>query len=96
MMSYVEKQDQSHGVQQSEGDLNWLGYLVRLTNDTPAKKIALNESLKQKKENIRRSPTTWIELIEKDLSTVNIKIDIKTKSIKDWKRIVKDIMVESR
>ena len=53
---------------------------------------------------------TWIELIEKDLSMLNIKLDIETNtaektmnslgkltaSRKDWKRIVKDIMAENR
>ena len=50
---------------------------MRLKNHTPTK-IALNESLKQTKKEIGRPPLTWIKLIEKDLSKVNIKINIET------------------
>ena len=82
---------------------------MRLKNDTPAK-IALDESLKQTKKKIGRPPLTWIKLIEKDLSTINIKINIETStaekiievlekltaSKKEWERIFRDIMVENR
>ena len=82
---------------------------MRLKNDTPAK-IALNESLNQRKKNIGRPLLTWIKLTKKDLSILNIKLDIETNtaentmnslgeltaSRKDWKRIVKDIMAGNR
>ena len=50
---------------------------MRLKNDTPAK-IALEESLKKTKKKVRRPPATWIKLIEKDLSLINIQLHIES------------------
>ena len=78
-------------------------------NDTLAKK-ALEESLKKTKKKVGRPPTTWIKLIEKDLSLINIQLNIEsnpaeetlqvlheiTANRKKWRRIVKDIIAENR
>ena len=72
--------------------------------------IALEESLKKTKKKVGRLPITWIKLIEKDLSLINIQLNIEsnppektlnvldeiTADRKDWKQIVKDIMAEYR
>ena len=87
--------------------LNWLGHLMRLHKQTPAR-IALNESLKPNKK-VGRPTTTWIKLIEKDLATVNININVYSDPVektlktleeittdrKKWKKIVKYIMAEN-
>ena len=49
--------------------LNWLGHLVRLPSETPAKQ-ALLEGLKLSKRKRGRPPLTWIKLIKQDLSPV--------------------------
>ena len=87
--------------------LNWIGHLMRLNKQTPAR-IALSESLKPNKK-VGRPPNTWLKVIEKDLATVDINIDVYkdpaektlktleeiTTDRKKWKKIVKDIMAEN-
>lgn len=89
--------------------LNWLGHLMRLHKHTPARR-ALEESLQPSKKNLGRPPITWTKLIEKDLATVNIElntnkntVDTTVKTLEDltadrikWKKIVKNIMAETR
>ena len=62
------------------------------------------------KKKVRRPPTTWIKLIGKDLSLINIQLNIEsnpaektsqvlheiTANRKNWRRIVKDIIAEIR
>ena len=81
---------------------------MRLKNDTPTK-IALDESLKKTKKKVGRPPATWIKLIEKDLSLINIQLHIEsnpaektlkvleeiTANRKNWRRIVKDTIAEN-
>ena len=45
--------------------LTWLGHLMRLHKNTPARR-ALNESLQPIKKKVGRPPITWIKLIEKN------------------------------
>ena len=46
--------------------LTWLGHLLRLPNDTPARK-AFREALKPTKRPRGRTIGTWISTIKKDL-----------------------------
>lgn len=55
--------------------LSWLGHLMRLDPDVPARR-ALEEALKPTKKKKGRPPTTWISVIQKDLKNKNIDIDL--------------------
>ena len=46
--------------------LSWVGHLLRLDEDTPAR-LALREACKEVKRNIGKHKLTWIEVIKKDL-----------------------------
>ena len=62
------------------------------------------------KKKVGRPPTTLIKLIEKDLSLINVQLNIEsnpaektlqvlheiTANGKNWRRIVKDIIAENR
>ncbi len=59
--------------------LNWLGHLMRLDPETPARN-ALNELLENNsKKPPGRPPTTWIQIIKQDLALGDIHINIKNK-----------------
>ena len=84
--------------------LNWLGHLMRLPPETPAR-ISLYEALRTTKRKRGKAKTTWLKVIEKDLSG-NVKLDVFkdpaeitiTKLInvtgdrKVWRTIVKNTM----
>ena len=53
--------------------LNWLGHLMRLPPETPAR-ISLHEALRTTKRKRGKAKTTWLKVIEKDLSG-NVKLD---------------------
>ena len=86
--------------------MNWLGHLMRLKEETPARK-ALFEALKIEKRKVGRPPTTWLKLIEKDLEAVNIRLNTNhanpeeiidilvelTEDRKKWSKMIRDIMV---
>ena len=52
--------------------LNWLGYLIRLSPETPAR-ISLYEALRTTKRKRGKAKTTWLKVIEKDLNG-NVKL----------------------
>ena len=84
--------------------LNWLGHLMRMQTDTPAR-IALKEALQPKTKKRGKSQTTWLKTIEKDLAHT-IEVDIYHCSAEEitsrfesvtldrntWKSTVKNIM----
>ena len=86
--------------------LSWLGHLMRLDNETPAKK-ALIEYIKPGKKKIGRPKTTWVYQIYKELKNdcnINdINFENETTMIKDldiickdrirWKNIMRSIML---
>ena len=55
--------------------MNWLGHLMRLHPETPARK-ALTEFLRPTKKTRGRPPLTWIKLMKQDLEEANIHINI--------------------
>ena len=70
----------SHTIQQRR--LSWLGHLLRLNEETPAK-IALREALQPQ-------PRTWLQTIKNDITELNIvqtseneKIDSIIKKVKN-------------
>ena len=89
--------------------LNWLGHLMRLDEGTPVRK-AFQESLTDVKRKIGRPALTWTKVIEKDLASVGIDIDVYgeppertveklvelTGNRNEWRGIVRDIMVVNR
>ena len=54
--------------------LNWLGHLMSLPLETPAR-ISLCEALRTTKRKRGKAKTTWLKVIEKDLSG-NVKLDV--------------------
>ena len=55
--------------------LSWLGHLMRLNSDTPARK-ALDEALVPQTRKRGKPKTIWLNTIKKDLEKRNIKIDL--------------------
>ena len=82
--------------------LNWLGHIMRLEKDTPAR-IALYEHLVPTQNKRGRPKTTWMKTIKKDLDpitsidlnnnneTINI-LENLTEDREQWKIIVKLLM----
>ena len=58
--------------------LNWLGHLMRLDTETPARK-ALTEFLTPSKHPRGRPKATWLSIIKTDLQKININLDLKNK-----------------
>ena len=57
--------------------LNWLGHLMRMDTQTPARK-SLTEALTPAKKKRGKPPMTWLKVIEKDIQpvvTLNIHTD---------------------
>ena len=71
--------------------LNWLGHVMRLPANTPAR-MALNEHLRHNKGKKGRPKSTWMRTIKKDLEVADIFIDINDKSqtINTLEEITKD------
>ena len=57
--------------------LSWLGHLLRLPLETPAR-LALNEALKPSRKHRGRPPMTWIKSVMKDLTNLNILSESET------------------
>ena len=55
--------------------LSWLGHLLRLDENTPAR-IALREACKVVKGKIGRHKLTWIELVKKDFRGSRLNLDV--------------------
>ena len=84
--------------------LNWLGHLMRMEKETPARK-SLTEALTPAKKKRGKPPMTWLKVIEKDIQpvvTLNIHTDTAetitnklinvTEDRKRWTQRIKDIM----
>ena len=84
--------------------LKWLGHLMRLPEETPAR-ISLHEALRETKRKKGKPKTTWLKLIESDLKG-HVKLDIYkeeaektllkltevTRDRNTWDEIIKNIM----
>ena len=89
--------------------LDWIGHLMRLNKKTPVR-LALYESLKPVQRKRGRPCSTWIKIIEKDLSLVDIKLNLNkttpdetiatleglAEDRRKWRSLVKDIMAVNR
>jgi hypothetical protein len=76
--------------------LNWLGHLLRLPDETPAKQ-ALEEYRKPTKKPRGKPKTTWMSQIKSDMNDINITFDLDhvTKLANDraaWRSLVKRAM----
>ena len=71
--------------------LKWFGHLMRLDENTPARK-ALSVALIQSKRPRGRPKFTWLELMQKQLQEINLKWEEASQLAKDrkkWKDILK-------
>ena len=59
--------------------LDWLGHLMRLDKKTPVR-LALYESLQPVQRKRGRPCSAWMNIIEKDLSLVVIKLNLNKKN----------------
>ena len=89
--------------------LNWLGHLMRLDERTPVRR-SLEESLTDVRRKIGRPCLTWIKVVEKDLESVDINLDLNkstpsetlrklvnlTADRNKWRKKVRDIMAVNR
>ena len=83
--------------------LNWLGHVMRLPVETPAR-LALNEHLRSVQNKQGRPKTTWVKTIKKDLEVANININLKnrletintleeiTRQRQEWRKLTKILM----
>ena len=83
--------------------LTWLGHMMRLHRETPARK-AFEEYLREIKRPQGRPQTTWMQTIRQDLSKIGIKLDLSngtktlnkladlTQNRTDWSNIVKHVV----
>ena len=71
--------------------LNWLGHVMRLPVDTPAR-LALKERLRSVQNKKGRPKNTWVKTIKKDLEVANINIDLNNnlETISILEEITKD------
>ena len=60
--------------------LSWLGHLMRLDLETPAR-IALTESCRPVKKIVGKHKLTWIELVKKDLQSSRLNLDARSDSV---------------
>ena len=58
--------------------LNWLGHLLRLNENTPARR-ALDEALTPARRPVGGQITRWLDTIKTDLLKANITINLKDK-----------------
>jgi hypothetical protein len=71
--------------------LSWLGHLMRMNTETPARK-ALQEYLRKTKRPRGKPPLSWIELIRKDLQEIGLNINFKnqTEPLQQLQRLAKN------
>ena len=86
--------------------LSWLGHLMRLDRETPARK-ALEEFIDHSKRPPGKPPMTWISKIKNDLKTepdlnniINDRellntIEVKAQNRTGWRKIVKNVTTKS-
>ena len=75
--------------------LNWLGHLLRLPETTPVRK-AFNEALRVVKRPVGKPKSTWVGLVAKELSAIDITLNAKSldeiiklaDNREAWRRIV--------
>ena len=68
----------------------WYGHAMRLPEDTPTK-ITLREAYKKVKKLKGGETTTWILVLEKDLSTLELTVEGATQLVLDrneWRKVV--------
>ena len=58
-----------------ESRLSWLGHLMRLHPETPARKT-LKEYLRKVKRPQGRTKMTWVQTVRQDLASIGIKLDL--------------------
>ena len=68
-----------------ERRLTWLGHLMRLHPETPARK-ALKEYLRKVKRLQGRQKITWMQTVKQDLASIEIKLDL-SKEAQTLKRL---------
>ena len=68
--------------------LKWLGHVLRLNEETPAR-ISLNECIINKKLPVGRPKFTWLEGIKQDLKNV-INFKDTTQGLKDLEHLCHD------
>ena len=78
-----------------EKRLFWYGHLLRLPDNTPAKKAleVVSQSAKRPKG---RPKTTWLSLISKDLSPLNMskqQVYETATNRKEWRQLIRQLMV---
>ena len=71
--------------------LSWLGHLLRLKDDTPARK-ALSEAVSDHKRRVGRSKITWLDTIKKDVMFGGLILNFKSHKtmINDLEGLCKD------
>ena len=81
--------------------LSWLGHLLRLDDDTPAKQ-ALEEYMRPVPKKRGRRKTCWFDNINKDFSHMNVKNTKLLDELKNlssdrqyWKSLLKDMMLKT-
>ena len=80
--------------------LSWLGHLLRLDDETPAKK-ALKEYFRKVKKRRGKRKTTWIDIIKKDFQHLNFTDESKllqhlgtlSGNRRLWKSLIQHIML---
>ena len=65
--------------------IRFLGHVLRLDNETPAKQ-ALQEFLRPVQKDRGRPPTTWWSIVKKDLNEIGIKF----KNLNELERLASD------
>ena len=87
------------------GRLNWLGHMMRLPNETPARRV-LEEALRPTQHKQGRRQLTWLKVIEKDLTPPITQLNLNTETVEKiiekleevtvdrirWSNYVKNIM----
>ena len=84
--------------------LNWLGHLMRLNPETPAR-LALVEYLRKVKRPKGRPQRTWMELIKHDLKAIVLNYNKANKTIEQltqmahgrnyWRNIVRRVVLQN-
>ncbi len=82
--------------------LRWLGHLLRLDSDTPVRKC-LDQALQPVKRPRGRPKQTWIKLVNEDLQSVNINLQIGQLELEElaqnrdeWREVVKKLEAQSQ
>ena len=86
--------------------LSWLGHLMRLNEQTPARRALEEYSNPEIKRPRGKPPITWMAMIRDDLQTINIKLNLNkqqetiqklqqlTSNRQQWKRTSREIITK--